>query len=197
MENPYQTNITVPSRLFSILICLNRLVWCTSRVLLHIVLMICGYSTSISLLPPPKKRLSPSTTKNTWKDSKAEAADNSCFTFLMKKPWKMTSREVQCAVLGTTLITLCTSWMTALEYGRLFLSATRTWRLPTTLLNSSWTWSLRCRMRNSWWVCHTTTESWLETVIAYENPRGAWEDDTAPEPALWASFGGLVDGVWV
>lgn len=72
-----------------------------------------------------------------------------CFTFLMKYPWKVTSWEAQCNGEGTVFAILCTSWMTASVYGRFFLSCTRTWRPPTTLLNSSWTWSVRWKTQKS------------------------------------------------
>lgn len=66
------------------------------------------------------------------------------FTFLMKYPWKVTSRLVLWGIdMGTMLASLCTSWMTASEYGRFLRSSTRTWRPPTTLASSSWTLSAK------------------------------------------------------
>lgn len=54
----------------------------------------------------------------------------------------MTSRLVLCGMaIGLMLHSLCDSWMTASVNGRSFLSSPRTWRLPTTLVNSSWTMS--------------------------------------------------------
>lgn len=61
-------------------------------------------------------------------------------TFSMKYPLKVVSRLVLWGRLkGTMLASLWVSWMTASMYGRFFLSSTRTWRFPTTLLSSSWT----------------------------------------------------------
>ncbi len=66
------------------------------------------------------------------------------WTFLMRWPCKVTSWVVLCGIAkGAMLATLSVSWMTALVKGRFFLSSTCSWRLPVTLLISSWTWSGR------------------------------------------------------
>lgn len=98
-----------------------------------------------------------------WKHSLWTAEQGLFFTFLMKYSWKVTSREAQRKTEGTVLAILCISWITASVYGRFFLSCRRTWRPPTTWLNSPWTLSMRATMTKIWILLRT--QYWLHTYI--------------------------------
>lgn len=97
----------------------------------------------------------------------------------MKWPWKVTSWVVLWGRdKGAMLASLCVSWMTALVNGRFFLSSTCTWRLPITLLSSSWTWS---RRRKKLLFFMKRTSVWLGLYVF---PWKLWISE-APTLYLW------------